>query len=125
MNATELTTLSMSQLKNFCTSHAIEVVGDKRAKSTYILAIETFQSEQTIIEIIEMPATPDPFDDAIEVDQSIDLPPVHTTQHHGASIVMLTPLILLTVGRSLVAVWGFSNREDEQASFVLISSAQP
>jgi hypothetical protein len=143
MNATELTTLSMSELKAICTSQSIEVVGNKRFKSTYILAIETFQSEQTVI---EMPAIPDPFENQLELaieTEPVDLPPVPTTQHRGAAIVVLIPLILLSVavisvrigigalipliaavGRSLVAVWEFSNREDEQASFVLISSAQ-
>jgi hypothetical protein len=67
MNATELATLSMSELKFFCSANSIEVTGDKRSKSTYILAIETFQSEQTVIETL--PAIPDPFEP-----ESIDLP---------------------------------------------------
>jgi hypothetical protein len=62
MNSTELATLSMPELKSFCTANSIEVIGDKRFKSTYIPAIETFQSEQTVIEIIEMPAIPNPFE---------------------------------------------------------------
>jgi hypothetical protein len=103
----------MTELKSFCTANSIEVVGDKRAKSTYILAIETFQSEQTVIEIIEMPAIPDPFESQFELaieTEPVDLPPVPTTQHHGAAnakratsaVVMLTPLILLSV--ALIAI---------------------
>jgi hypothetical protein len=137
---------------------AIEVVGDKRLKATYINAIEKFQSEQTIIETL--PAIPDPFES-----ESIDLPlaeaaemaECHTTlldlyvdsaltastspiaesivqpptpiTKQGASIVMLTPLILLSVavislrigtsalisiiavvGRLSVVVWRFIPR---------------
>jgi hypothetical protein len=122
MNSTDLATLSMSQLKAFCLSHSLEPVGDKRLKATYILSIETFQSEQTVIEIIEMPAMPDPFES-----ESIDLPvmkaaviaersttpldlyiesdgsPTFTPQptapkpHLEASIVVLIPLILMSV----------------------------
>ena len=66
MNATELATLSMTQLKALCVSHAIEVTGDKRLKATYINAIESFQSKQTVIEIETLPAIPDPFDDSYE-----------------------------------------------------------
>jgi hypothetical protein len=73
MNATELVTLSMSELKAICVSHAIDVVGDKRSKATYINAIESFQSEQTVIEIETLPAIPDPFECATEVYQPIDL----------------------------------------------------
>jgi hypothetical protein len=63
MNATELATLSMTELKSMCAANSLEVTGDKRSKSTYILAIETFQSKQTVIEIIEtLPAIPDPFE---------------------------------------------------------------
>lgn len=100
MNATELTTLSMSELKAICVSQSIEVVGDKRSKATYINAIETFQSQQTVIEIIEMPAIPDPFENQLELaieKEPVDLPPVPTTQHCGASIVVLIPLILLSL----------------------------
>lgn len=117
MNATELATLSMSELKTFCTSNAIEVVGDKRLKATYINAIESFQSEQTVIEIevdqsIDLPLTEaavmaerstTPLDLYLESDGSsstplpTDLPPVPTNQHRGAAIVMLAPLILLSV----------------------------
>jgi hypothetical protein len=62
MNATELATLSIKELKDICASHGIEVSGDKRSKAAYISAIEIFQSEQTVIETIEMPAIPDPFE---------------------------------------------------------------
>ena len=68
MNATELTTLSMSELRAICSNHNIEVTGDKRLKATYILSIEiSFQSQQTVTDTdIE---TSDPF----EVDQPINL----------------------------------------------------
>ena len=68
MNATELTTLSMSELRAICSNHNIEVTGDKRLKATYILSIEiSFQSQQTVTDTdIE---TSDPF----EVDQPIYL----------------------------------------------------
>jgi hypothetical protein len=150
MNATELTTLSMSELKAICTSQSIEVVGDKRSKATYINAIEIFQSEQTVIDLPlmagaemaeDVTASTPPICESIV--QPTPLAILPTTHYRGAAIVILAPLILLSlaiisvrigigalisliaaVGRSLVAVWGFSNREYEQASFVLISSAQ-
>ena len=162
MNSTDFSQLSMLQLKAFCATHAIDVTGDRRAKSTYILSIETFQSQQTVIEIeIEtLPAIPDPFENQFETDLAIDLPltesadlyiesdgsavsPPSTTQHRGASIVivviatMLWSLFLLiaeglrllthliaAVVRLSVTIWGFSNREDVPMSFFLISSAQ-
>ena len=108
---TDLSQLTIKELKAICTSHAIEPVGDKRSKATWILAIETSQSEQTVIEIIEtLPAIPDPFENQFEVDQSINLPlteaavsplpkkpqPI-TKSKHGASIVVLIPLILLSI----------------------------
>jgi hypothetical protein len=119
MNATELTTLSMSELKAICVSQSIEVVGDKRSKATYINAIETFQSQQTVIEIIEMPAIPDPFENQLEL--AVDLPLMEatemastapiaesivqptplaispTTHHRVAAIIIIAPLILLSL----------------------------
>jgi hypothetical protein len=112
MNATELTTLSMSELKAICTSQSIEVVGDKRSKSTYINSIEKFQCQQQTVIETEVEAA------------ETDLPAIPTPKH-GSAIVILAPLILLSVaiisvrigigalisliaavGRSLVAVWG-------------------
>jgi hypothetical protein len=128
MTSTELSQLTIKELKAIALENDIEVIGDKRLKATYILsiaqahplmAIETFQSEQTVIEIIEMPAIPDPFESQFEL--AVDLPLMEatemastapiaesivqptplaippTTHHRGAAIVMLTPLILLTV----------------------------
>jgi hypothetical protein len=105
MNATELTTLSMSELKAICVSQSIEVVGDKRSKATWISAIETFQSQQTVIEIIEtLPTIPDPLaersttplDPYMEIDGSTsNITP--TPKQHGAAIVILAPLILLSL----------------------------
>ena len=67
MNATKLTTLSMSELKAICSNHNIEVTRDKRLKATYILSIEMWMSQQTVTDTdIE---TSDPF----EVDQPINL----------------------------------------------------
>jgi hypothetical protein len=91
--------MTFTELKAFCTSHEIEVVGDKRFKSTYILAIETFQSEQTIIDLplmeaAEMASTA-PIAESIVQPTPLAIP--HTTQHHGASIVILAPLILLSL----------------------------
>jgi hypothetical protein len=133
MNATELSQLTIKELRSIALENDIEVVGDKRSKATYINAIETFQSRQTVIEIIEtLPTIPDPLaersttplDPYMEIDGSTsNITP--TTQHRGALIVILAPLILLSlaiisvrigigalipliaaVGRSLVAVWG-------------------
>jgi hypothetical protein len=116
MNATDLSQLTIKELKSICTSHSISVTKDKRLKATFINAIESFQSQQTVTEIESLPAIPDPFEDAFEVDQSIDLPLMEaavmastppsesvplptpqppTTQHRQASIVMLVPLIML------------------------------
>jgi len=67
MNATKLATLSMSELKAFCTSHTIEPIGDKRLKATYIFSIETFQSEQTVIEVAQAVEIPDPFENQFEL----------------------------------------------------------
>ena len=59
MNATELATLSISELKSIAIAKGIDVVvGDKRVKATWVDAIVNFQSEQPVIEI----ATPDPFE---------------------------------------------------------------
>jgi hypothetical protein len=134
MNATELATLSMTELKAICTSHAIEVIGDKRSKATYINAIESFQSEQTVIEIETLPAIPDPFECATEVYQPIDLmeaaemterstttldiyvesdgspapQPIPTTQHRQASIVALVALLLFGTA-FLIVKMGFTS----------------
>jgi hypothetical protein len=110
MTSTELSQLTIKELKAIALENDIEVIGDKRLKATYILsiaqahplmAIETFQSQQTVIEIIEtLPAIPDPFENQLELaieTESIDLPPVPTAQHHGASVVVLIPLILLSL----------------------------
>ena len=68
MNATELAKLTIKELKEIAQEKGIEVIGDKRSKTTWVLAIETFQTEQPIIETIESP-----FELAIESD-SIDSP---------------------------------------------------
>jgi hypothetical protein len=60
MTATELTALSMSELKSVCVDRAISVSGDKRAKTSYILAIVSFDRHQQ--ELAIMPIT-DPFDE--------------------------------------------------------------
>jgi hypothetical protein len=79
MNATEIATLSMSELRAFCTANSIEVTGDRRYRISYINAInaiaqahplrvvETFQSEQTVTDIESLPAMPDPFEVAIDL----------------------------------------------------------
>jgi hypothetical protein len=94
----------MSELKAICTSPAIEVVGDKRSKATYINAIEIFQSEQTVLDLPlmagaemaeDVTASTPPICESIV--QPTPPPLVPKTQHHGASIVVLIPLILLTV----------------------------
>jgi hypothetical protein len=66
MNATELATLSMRELKSMCAANSLEVRGDRRSKAAYILAIESFQSQQTVIDIESLPAMPDPFEDSYE-----------------------------------------------------------
>lgn len=68
MNATELAKLTIKELKAIAIAKGIEVAGDKRSKATWVLAIETFQTEQPIIETIESP-----FELANESD-SIDSP---------------------------------------------------
>ena len=102
MNATELATLSMSELKFMCASHAaISVTGDRRAKLTYINAIETFQSQHTVTEIDSLPAIPDVLsvidrsDNATTLPQPTPQPPTRTQRQ--AAIAMLAPLILLSV----------------------------
>jgi hypothetical protein len=116
MNATELTTLSMSELKAICVSQSIEVVGDKRSKATYINAIEIFQSEQTVIDLPlmagaemaeDVTASTPPICESIV--QPTPLAILPTTHYRGAAIVMLTPLILLsvaviTIGTSISAL---------------------
>ena len=111
MNATELATLSMSELKFMCASHAaISVTGDRRAKLTYINAIETFQSQHTVTEIDSLPAIPDVLSVIDRSDNTTTLPqptaqppaPQPTPQpptptQRQAAIVMLAPLILLSV----------------------------
>jgi hypothetical protein len=103
MNATDLSQLSMTELKAICASQSIEVVGDKRSKATYINAIETFQSLQTVIEIeIEQPLELPPMEanqlpDVLPVIDNETTSPLPVNQQRGASIVMLVPLILLSV----------------------------
>jgi hypothetical protein len=121
MNSTDLSQLSMTELKAICASHAIEVIGDKRSKATYINAIETFQSQQIVREIeteqaIDLPLmeaaemaerSTSPLDLYMDSDGSsstplpTDLPTAPNTKH-GASIVVLIPLILLSV--AIVAI---------------------
>lgn len=68
-----MTNLTIKELKAICTERNIAVTGDKRLKASYINAIsqglgsanETFQAEQTVAEI-ELPATPECFDDSYE-----------------------------------------------------------
>jgi hypothetical protein len=116
MNVTELATLSMSELKSFCTANSIEVVGDKRSKATYINAIESFQSLQIVTDFeteqpIDLPLmeaaetaerSTTPLDLYMESDGSLssplptDLPTAPNTKY-GAAIVLLIPLILLSV----------------------------
>jgi hypothetical protein len=124
MNATELATLSMTELKSMCASHVIDVIGDKRSKATYISAIESFQSLQTVTDFateqslakplrmrIDLPLTEaaemaerstTPLELYMEIDGSTSTPlptdlPTVPANHHGASIVVLIPLILLSV----------------------------
>ena len=122
----------MSELKALCTSHAIEPVGDRRMKATWINAIEMWNQRSVATE-----------ESTVAIGLATPQPPTPTTQHRGASIVILLPLILLSVAivavqtglrllthliaavvRLSVTIWGFSNREDVPMGFVLISSAQ-
>jgi hypothetical protein len=127
MTATELVTRSMSELKAICVSQSIEVVGDKRSKATYINAIESFQSLQTVTEIeteqpIDLPLmeaaemaerSTTPLDLYIESDgsPSASLPTdlsTATNYKQGASIVLIIPLILLSALFDLMAT-GFTS----------------
>lgn len=115
MIATELASLSMSELRSMCAANSIEVTGDKRSKSTYINAIESFQSSQTVIET----TTPDPFEDGYEfvinpetvsqsvipdvlpiIDKSDNMTtpsPVFTTQRGASIVVLVITTILLSL----------------------------
>jgi hypothetical protein len=124
MNATDLSQLTIKELRSIALENDIEIIGDKRSKSSYISALESFQSEQTVIEIETLPTIPDSFESidlplteaAVMADRSTnpldlylesdgssstplptDLSPVPTNQHRGAAVVVLIPLILLSV----------------------------
>jgi hypothetical protein len=109
MNATELSQLTIKELRSIALENDIEVVGDKRSKTTYINAIETFQSQQTVIEIIEtLPTIPDPLAERsttpLDPYMEMDVTTIPTIQHRGAAIVVLIPLILLSLAITLVRI---------------------
>jgi hypothetical protein len=102
MTTTELMTLSMTELKAICASHAIDPVGDKRSKQTWVNAIVTFYSSQAVV---TTPLTsPDPF--KIEKLPVLDVPaaqllfptpqPPTSTTHRQASIVALIILVFFS-----------------------------
>ncbi|WP_310482598.1 hypothetical protein [Chamaesiphon sp. VAR_48_metabat_403] len=66
MNATELAKLTIKELKAIAQAKGIEVIGDKRSKATWVLAIETFLTEQPTIETIETFLTEQPTIETIE-----------------------------------------------------------
>ena len=78
---TNLTQLSMSELKALCTSYAIEPVGDRRLKATWVNAIGLSAEESTVAIGLATPQPPTPL----------------ANSKRGASIVILMPLILLSV----------------------------
>ena len=106
MNSTDLSQLTIKELKSIALENGIKPLGDKRSKATWVNAIETFQSQPSpVIEITEtLPAMLVPLL-SLELPE-VELPlteaavsplpsPPSTTQHRGASIVILMPLILL------------------------------
>ena len=154
MNATDLSQLSISELKSMCAANSLEVRGDRRSKSTWVLAVTQWQIEVApAVDVPDYQPIESPFELVIKselIERVSESLPVATTQQqqalnqkHSPSIVMLAPLILLSVaviairigisaliptiaavGRLLVSIWGFSNREDVPTRRVLISSAQ-
>lgn len=99
MNATELATLSLTELKSFCTANSIEVVGDKRSKATYISAIETFQAEQTLIEI---PAIPNPIEPETLSQLSNELPLMETIEMAETATPSLSPALVVIIPLTLI-----------------------
>ncbi|WP_373543936.1 hypothetical protein [Chamaesiphon sp.] len=67
MTATKLAKLSMSELKSICVDREIVVIGDKRVKANYVLAIVTDQERPMEIASIPTVIIPDSFDAAIEL----------------------------------------------------------
>lgn len=78
----------MTQLKAICASHAIDPIGDKRLKQTWIDAVATFESSQTVIETSPIP-------DRFETEQSLasNLSPQQpmTVELNSESLSMSTP----------------------------------
>jgi hypothetical protein len=62
MNATELATLTIKELKAIAQAKSIEVAGDKRSKATWVLAIESWQ-----IDRVEIETTPEVNAPAVDV----------------------------------------------------------
>ena len=71
MNATELTKLTIKELKAIAQAKGIEVSGDKRSKATWVLAVESWQ-----IDRVEIGTTPEVNVSAVDVPdyQPIDSP---------------------------------------------------
>jgi hypothetical protein len=109
MNATELATLTIKELKAIAIAKGIEVIGDKRSKATWVLAIESAltQTAELIAEAIEPSPTPE------KVLNSKSAPTLSTNtqspnQRMGASIVALVVVLVFGVA-VLVFRTGFTS----------------
>jgi hypothetical protein len=123
MNATELAKLTIKELKAISIAKGIEVIGDKRSKATWVLAIESWQIDRVEIETtpeINVPAVdvPDyqpiesPFELAIESDSIASLHPALEPNSQvseqtappmrGASIVAL--VVVLAFGLAFLVI---------------------
>jgi hypothetical protein len=126
MNATELATLSIKELKSTAQAKGIDVVvGDKRSKATWILAIESWQIDRRGGRVEAAPAVdvPDcqpiesPFELVIKSEsldsplgESVSAPTPQSTapnQQRGASIVVL---VIATLLSALLIVMGMGLR---------------
>jgi phytoene dehydrogenase-like protein len=99
MNATELTKLTIKELKAIAQEKGIEVSGDKRSKATWVLALESAltQTAESIAEAVE----PSPTHEKVLNSKSAPTLSTHTqspNQRVGASIVALVVVLAFSVG---------------------------
>jgi hypothetical protein len=133
MTATDLRQLTLKELKSIALENDIEVTGDRRAKLTFINAIEmwnqrsvattaeaarfAFETPAFRSEVPDVSSVIDKGDDTTTLQQLTNETPVAqqlpmpqpttqppTPQHRGPSIVVLIPLILLTVAVILIKI---------------------
>jgi hypothetical protein len=115
MNATELATLTIKELKAIAQEKGIEVIGDKRSKATWVLALGSAltQTAESIVESVE----PSPTTEKVLNSKSAPTLSTNTqnlepntqspNQRMGASIVALVVVLAFSVGL-LVIKAGFT-----------------